>query len=112
MSDELDGMWRRYAALRGDHTWKEIINTICGAYKLDEVDLEVSERLFLCDNLHALSLALPQLSAVETSKAINSILICVNYSKSLRRVWLEDRAKKRTRRKHRAAFRRRKRGLA
>lgn len=61
---------------------------------------------------YALSCALPQLSAVEAHRAINNILNSVNYSKSLRRVAQENRAKKRERRQHRAAFRRRKRGLA
>lgn len=112
MSDELDIMWRRYAALRGEHTCEEIINTICGVYKLNELDLELNEQMFVYDNIHALSLALPQLSVVEAHRAINSILSSVNYSKSLRRIVREERAKKRERRQHRAAFRRRKRGLA
>lgn len=62
--------------------------------------------------LYALNCALPQLSAVETHKAINRMLCNVNYNKAMRRSRCALLARQHKRRQHRAAFRRRKRGLA
>ena len=123
MSDELDGMWERYVALRVEHTCKEISE---GVYehtftpRSDYRAMESSGMLsgdevaalldWLCDHEPYTPVPTRELADAGVFLLTRSMAhrIRALSAKAQRYV----RARKRERRQHRAAFRRRKRGLA